>query len=692
MTYRRGANRIPQISALTLTLFLAIGVGMMLPVAPASALDDGGGRSVFATGAGNRALAMGGAYTAVADDASASVWNPAGLGLIPRKELQATQTSLFGLGFNEQYASIALPNWRWGTVALTWRHFGVDGIESRDERGFLLSDNLEDTETELALGYGRLFGNGHLALGGTVKVQNHKLAGYSGSGLGADLGFWAQPLHLLGVERFAHALSCGVSLRNALEPKIKLDQDNVPDPMVLRSGLAWSQEIGDNLDLLLATDLERSPDMDSRIHVGAECRVLGALAVRAGVADGMLTAGAGFRLRGISTDYQYENNELGDIHRFGLTVGFGLTVTENRDAARDAQEAAIRERLEQAFSSRNRTREQNIADKLSDDLDARRWEDALNGVGTLAVLAPQRDDLGRLEAAAWRGVAADQEAADDLAAAALSYRRALAVLPTDTRSVAGLQRVQTESERRSARGREIKDHFEAAMDAFARGDLLAARDGFAKVTELAPGDDDAAIMLTHTHQAITRRASALAESALTLVQAGQLDGARSRVAEARTLDATAPGIDTAEAAIRGAEQRLASAVVRSESVSRSMPRPTSTIPVALAAPLISEHRRQELDEMYQRGLAAMQDGRRSDAVRYWEIVWSADADHAQVREHLTQEYLARGMEAYADGGLRNAVSNWEQAVRVAPDDPRARGYLERAHNQLARMQKISSHR
>ena len=110
---------------------------LLLVAVPAAAMDDGGGRSVFATGAGNRSLAMGGAFCAVADDASAVIYNPAGLGLIARKELQASQTTLFGLGFNEQYASFVLPHWRLGTASLTWRRFGVDGIEGRDERGFL---------------------------------------------------------------------------------------------------------------------------------------------------------------------------------------------------------------------------------------------------------------------------------------------------------------------------------------------------------------------------------------------------------------------------------------------------------------------------------------------------------------------------------------------------------------------------
>ena len=62
-------------------------IAAWLVVAAGSTLagDDGGGRSVFATGAGNRALALGGAYAGIADDASATIWNPAGLGLLTRK-------------------------------------------------------------------------------------------------------------------------------------------------------------------------------------------------------------------------------------------------------------------------------------------------------------------------------------------------------------------------------------------------------------------------------------------------------------------------------------------------------------------------------------------------------------------------------------------------------------------------------
>ena len=49
----------------------------------------------MAYGAGARALGMGGAFFAVADDASASYWNPAALTLLERKEFTAMQAELF---------------------------------------------------------------------------------------------------------------------------------------------------------------------------------------------------------------------------------------------------------------------------------------------------------------------------------------------------------------------------------------------------------------------------------------------------------------------------------------------------------------------------------------------------------------------------------------------------------------------
>ena len=176
---------------------MAIVIAVALVTVPeANAQGDGGGRSVFATGAGNRALGLGGAYGAIADDASAVLWNPAGLGLVDRRQLQATTVSYFGLDIHEQYGSLALPHWRWGVASITMRHFGVSNIEHRDERNVLLSSDLSDQQMEFVLGYGRRL-NRSWSVGGSIKLQSQSTAGFSDSDLGMDIGVMARPLEIL---------------------------------------------------------------------------------------------------------------------------------------------------------------------------------------------------------------------------------------------------------------------------------------------------------------------------------------------------------------------------------------------------------------------------------------------------------------------------------------------------------------
>ncbi len=397
------------------------------------ALDDGGGRSVFSTGAGNRALGLGGAFCAVSDDASAAIWNPGGLGWLERKEMQATQTTLFGLGFNEQFAALVLPDYRWGTPSLTFRRFGVDGIENRDDRGVLLDDDLQDTELEVGLGFGRTVGSA-VSVGGVVKMQRQSLAGYSGSGFGVDVGLLARPMT---------GLSLGVSVRNLVEPKIRLDLDDVPDPTALRGGVAYRRGVGESVVLLASLDVEKTNDMDSRLHGGVQAELYDLLALRAGSDAGNLTAGASVDWRGLGVDYQFEDNPLGQIHRFGLALTFGPSVQESRRRAQEADAAALQAKLDAAFAARAQEQAARLAQDARTALAGSRWDEAIEIAATLQVLAPDHPDIASLSAAAWIGQGGACEAAADLSGAAIAYARALDASPHDGTAAAGLGRVQT---------------------------------------------------------------------------------------------------------------------------------------------------------------------------------------------------------------------------------------------------------
>jgi tetratricopeptide (TPR) repeat protein len=253
----------------------------------------------------------------------------------------------------------------------------------------------------------------------------------------------------------------------------------------------------------------------------------------------------------------------------------------------------------------------------------------------------------------------------------------------------GLAAVRRERDRRAARSMEIRQQYNAAMDAFVADDLLAARAGFQKVLAAQPHDEQAAAMLRRTEEAIGTRTENLLQQARNLIRARQLAEAESVLAQVRALSPHATGLSRAEASLAATRLAMAREQARRDAEARAAAASPSTSPAVVATvPVLSAEKRQEIADLYRRGIAAMEEGRTDDAVRFWEIVWSADPTYQNVADYLKREYLTRGMEAFAAGELQEAVSDWEKALQVDPDDERAQGYLERAREQQIRMEEI----
>src|SRR6059036_2691225 len=73
---------------------------------------------------GPRAIGMGGAFSAVADDASALFWNPAGLARVGHQEISASHANLFGTDIHDDVASFVLPLSPGRAAAADWYHSG----------------------------------------------------------------------------------------------------------------------------------------------------------------------------------------------------------------------------------------------------------------------------------------------------------------------------------------------------------------------------------------------------------------------------------------------------------------------------------------------------------------------------------------------------------------------------------------
>src|SRR2546428_6361855 len=58
---------------------------------------------------GARAIGMGGAFSAVTDDATAPYWNPAGMVFLPYREVVIQHAEQFGSLLNHDVASVVMP-------------------------------------------------------------------------------------------------------------------------------------------------------------------------------------------------------------------------------------------------------------------------------------------------------------------------------------------------------------------------------------------------------------------------------------------------------------------------------------------------------------------------------------------------------------------------------------------------------
>src|SRR5580765_1256056 len=87
-------------------LLLAM-AGLAVAAVPAGATKYAGEFLKIPVGA--RAVAMGGAFTAIADDATSPFWNPAGMVYLPYKEVFLQHAEQFGSLVNHNFGSAVFP-------------------------------------------------------------------------------------------------------------------------------------------------------------------------------------------------------------------------------------------------------------------------------------------------------------------------------------------------------------------------------------------------------------------------------------------------------------------------------------------------------------------------------------------------------------------------------------------------------
>jgi hypothetical protein len=270
----------------------------LIMVLSAVAFADGiGAFSAFKTGIGARALAMGGAFVAVANDATASLWNPAGLAQLNDTRLAGMSTDLFGMGITHQYVGAVTTFANLG-IGLGWERASIDGqvIDEGGEQGAAFTwveqaftGSLATNVMDIAM------------VGANVKYYLADSGlGDSASGFGFDLGLLVSlgDMFVIGVNAMDLAGST-------------IDWDSGATDVVsglYKAGLAMKLA-GDKLILAADVDFDGSELGDT--HIGVEFQVINELALRGGVVltnnfqDYYFAVGAGINVAGLYVDAAY---------------------------------------------------------------------------------------------------------------------------------------------------------------------------------------------------------------------------------------------------------------------------------------------------------------------------------------------------------------------------------------------------
>ena len=352
-----GTRTVGRISTLVLALMLVAG-------SAAAQADNPGGETItkvgttsaqfLKIGVGSRAIALGGAYVAEANDLSALYWNPAGLTRMRGSAVQFAYTDyLADVQYN--FAAVGTNLGTLGSVAASIIFLDSGDMTvrtiSRPDPDVATAERFSVQDLAMQLSYAKALTD-RFSIGTTVKYVREKIWNSSASSMAFDIGLvFTTPFD---------ALRLGASMSN-FGPKMQMSGRDIlfsddPDavqsgnvevvnaefltdefslPLIFRIGLAWDAVATANHRIVLLTDAAHPNDNSEYLNVGGEYSFRDLIFFRAGMRnlfeeDGEqgLTFGGGLNLRidralRVRVDYAYADfGRLEQTHWFTLDLSF----------------------------------------------------------------------------------------------------------------------------------------------------------------------------------------------------------------------------------------------------------------------------------------------------------------------------------------------------------------------------------
>ena len=668
----------PVLTAMLCTVLLAGG---------AAQAGNGGTQSPFSLGAGARALGMGSADLVYCDPSVAAYWNPAGLALTERYSLEAFHSGLYDSEAGYQYFGFAVPTMDFGNFGAGIFRLGIDGIEKRDASNVYLG-TMSDSRLGLYLGYGRDVSE--YELGVAITVEQHSPDVYSAtSSPGITLS--AGRRFDLGGGRLEE-IGATVIGRNLVRPSIKVDEESVTYPYSIDAGVSLRvlPAATEEHRIVVSGRLTKVENLAARMAFGVEYNLLDYVDLRAGIADGGPSFGFGLFYKYVGFDYAMAKRDLGTLHMFSISGGFGLPVSEKRRIREENREAEFNHLLGERFAESNRSM---VADLVSQGEHA--------------------------------------AAAGDLGQAVVLFERALFIAAGAGMNTVRISALAAETQMELEQEKSVRAYaanMHEARKRFDSGDYLGARYFADLALTNRPGSEDASALLERADAAFEESVSRdqeierglmLADS---LMSYGEVEEA---LVVARSLKRVAPDDGRVQLALRkaeftswqsaaeeafsrgdsrGAQTALDSAAVRFPDhpwcanlrgrlaaysdhgqAAVDKPRRASRVRVEDLSPEMLK----EVAATYKRGQDLFEQGRLSEAVAEWERVEALAPGYMSVSEYLVDAYKFLGVELYTRNELSEAVDVWKKAARLAPDSTEIANYIKRTEHEIAKLQEMS---
>jgi len=297
-------------------------------------------------GVGSKATSLGSAFTALADDATAMYWNPAGIDRLVQNEVTFNYIDWFA-GMQHFFIGGVLKTESLGSFGISVTSFSTPEMLVRtveEPEGVGLKFNAADIA--IGISYAKNLTD-RFSFGASVKYIQQRIWHMSSDAVAVDFGI----LYRLPWDKLQFGMSIqnfGTKMRTEGVDAIvftDIDETNQGNntavmadlhtkewalPLTFRFGLAYNAIESEQHNLTLLADFIHPNNNFESLNLGAEYKFLRHFAIRLGYksllldnSEEGLTLGCGVGFESAFVDYSFEQMEhLGYIHQFSMKLRF----------------------------------------------------------------------------------------------------------------------------------------------------------------------------------------------------------------------------------------------------------------------------------------------------------------------------------------------------------------------------------